>query len=110
MRVRAPPGACMHPADYNDPATNQLDALDARLAACGAGGALVPIVPFRPAPVDVRLELRDPAWGSSAAGRATLAELAPGVRFEDAALAALGAALESGAPDPLATRVASAGR
>jgi arginyl-tRNA synthetase len=104
----------MHPADYSDPSTNLLDALDARLAASGASGALVPIVPFRPAPVDVRLELRDPAWGDSVEGRAALAALTPGdppgVRLDDDALAALGAALESGAPDPLATRAAGAGR
>jgi len=100
---------------YSDPSTNLLDRLDASLAARGADQALLPIVPFRPAPVDVRLELRDPAWRRSAAGRSALSELAAtdeplGVRFADADLAALGAALERGEHDPLATRAVGAGR
>ena len=100
---------------YSDPSTNLLDRLDASLAARGADTALLPIVPFRPAPVDVRLELRDAAWGDSAAARRTLSELAAtdqplGVRFADADLAALGAALERGEHDPLATRAVGAGR
>ncbi len=100
---------------YSDPSTNLLDRLDASLAARGADAALLPIVPFRPAPVDVRLELRDAAWGDSAAARRTLAALAAtdeplGVRFADADLAALGAALERGERDPLATRAVGAGR
>jgi hypothetical protein len=104
----------MRHTGYSDPSTNQLDALDARLAAHAASEALLPIVPFRPAPVDVRLELRDPAWSATAAGRRALAALGAddglGVRFDDAALATLGAALESGEADPLATRVVAPGQ
>lgn len=114
---------------HSDPSTNLLDRLEARLAAHGAADALLPIVPFRPAPEDVRLQLRDPAWRGTAAGRRALAELQSGVapdgddaiafaladdprsaRFADAALAALGERLERGDPDPLATRAAGAGR
>ncbi|HZV73806.1 MAG TPA: arginine--tRNA ligase [Conexibacter sp.] len=100
---------------FSDPSTNLLDRLDARLAADGAQGALLPIVPFRPAPADVRLEVRDPAWAASPAGRAVLASLQRTngwhiVRFADESLAALGAALERGEPDPLATRVVAPAR
>jgi len=99
---------------FTDASTNLLDALDASLAANGADRTLLPVVPFRPAPVDVRLELRDPAWRATAAGRAAVAALATsgeplGVRFVDAELAALGAVLERGEPDPLATRSVAAG-
>jgi arginyl-tRNA synthetase len=86
----------MHDPGYSDPSTNLLDRLDARLAASGAAEALLPIVPFRPAPEDVRLEVRDPTW------RATAERLT--VRFADEAIARLGATLERAAPDPLATR------
>jgi arginyl-tRNA synthetase len=103
---------------HSDPATNLLDRLDDRLAANGAHRALLPVVPFRPAPIDVRLELRDPGWPRTADGRQALAELArcdgdidfalaPGervARFDDVVLAALGEQLERGEPDPLATR------
>lgn len=100
---------------FSDPSTNLLDRLDASLVAHGADAALLPVVPFHPAPVDVRLELRDPAWRATAAGAAAIAALAThadplGVRFGDAELAALGAALERGEPDPLATRAVAAGR
>lgn len=100
---------------YSDPSTNLLDALDASLAAHDAREALVTVVPFRPASVDVRLELRDPAWRATAAGRRALAALATsdeplGLRFADGELAALGAALERGEPDPLATRALASGR
>ncbi|HEX4804290.1 MAG TPA: hypothetical protein VFU94_00185, partial [Conexibacter sp.] len=105
----------MPPTGFNDSSTNLLDALDATLLASGAARTLLPIVPFRPAPVDVRLESRDPDWRASAAGRRALAMLATseeplGVRFADADLAELGTALERGAPDPLATRAVAAGR
>jgi arginyl-tRNA synthetase len=97
----------MRHTGYSDPQTNLLDRLDDRLRAHAA--ALVAVVPFRPAPVDVRLEPRDPSWPSSAAGRRALATLGAtdeplGARFPDADLARLGEALERGAPDPLATR------
>ncbi len=100
---------------FNDSSTNLLDALDASLVANGAERTLLPIVPFRPAPVDVRLEWRDPAWRATTAGRRVVAALATsdeplGVRFPDTDLAALGAALERGEPDPLATRAVAAGR
>src|ERR1700739_2067063 len=106
MRVRAPPGACMLHTGYSDPSTNLLARLDASLSAHGADEALLPVVPFRPAPVDVRLELRDPAWRRSAAGRRALSALAVtdapvGVRFDHTHLASLGAALERGERDPL---------
>ena len=105
----------MRHTGYSDPSTNLLDDLDARLAALGAGEALVPIVPFRPGPVDVRLESHDPSWRASAAGRAALAALGAtdeplGVRFADAELARLGSALERGGPDSLATRAVARGR
>src|SRR6185312_17156401 len=106
MRVRAPPGACMLHTGYSDPSTNLLDRLDASLAEHGAREALLPVVPFRPAPVDARLELRDPEWRATVAGARALAALATsadplGVRFADAELATLGAALEREEPDPL---------
>jgi len=99
---------------FSDPSTNLLDRLDERLAAHGAGDALLPVVPFRPAPVDVRLEARDPAWCASEDGVRALAALATrreplGLRFDDAALAVLGAALEGGDPDPLSTRPVAQG-
>jgi len=99
----------MRHTGFSDPSSNLLDRLDERLAAQEAAGALVAVVPFRPAPVDVRLERRDAGWCESAAGRAALAALATEeqplcVRFEDDELAALGTALEQGEPDPLATR------
>jgi arginyl-tRNA synthetase len=105
----------MRHTGYSDPSTNLLDRLDARLAALGAGEMLLPIVPFRPAPVDVRLETRDAAWCASPAGRRALAALAAteeplGVRFADAELERLGAALERREPDPLATRTVASGR
>ncbi|HKG37973.1 MAG TPA: arginine--tRNA ligase [Conexibacter sp.] len=105
----------MRDTGHNDPSTNLLDQLDARLAALGAGKALLPIVPFRPAPVDVRLEVCDPRWDASSMGRSALAPLAVteeplGVRFADRELERLGAALERGEPDPLATRVVAPGR
>jgi len=100
---------------FTDPSTNLLDRLDASLAEHGAREALLPVVPFRPAPVDVRLELRDPAWRATADGARALTALATsveplGVHFADAELAALGAALERGEPDALATRAVAAGR
>ncbi|HEX4806379.1 MAG TPA: arginine--tRNA ligase [Conexibacter sp.] len=100
---------------FSDPSTNLLDRLDAAIAAHGAADALVPLVPFRPAPVDVRLEPRDPAWLQTVPGRRALAELASseeplGLRFDDGELAGLGAALERGEPDALATRAVAAGR
>jgi len=100
---------------FNDSSTNLLDALDASLVANGAERTLLAVVPFRPAPVDVRLELRDPAWPATTAGRRAVAALATsdeplGVRFADADLAALGAALERGEPDPLSTRAVATGR
>jgi hypothetical protein len=52
--------------------TNLLDRLDARLAALGANEALLPIVPFRPALLDVRLEARDATWLASETGRRAL--------------------------------------
>src|SRR6185312_3415157 len=115
MRVRAPPGACMLHTGYSDPSTNLLDRLDASLAEHAAREALLPVVPFRPAQVDVRLELRDPAWRATVRGARALAALTTsteplGVRFADAALAALGAALERQEPDALATRAVAAGR
>src|SRR5215217_2871635 len=101
MRVRAPPGALMRHTGYSDPSTNLLDGLDARLAALDAGEGLLPIVPFRPAPVDVRLEMRDGGWCASAAGRRALVALATtesplGVHFPGAELETLGAGLERG--------------
>ena len=98
---------------YSDPSTNLLDRLDERIALLAAREALLPVVPFQPAAVDVRFELRDAAWLSSAAGRTALAELAAtteplGVRFADAALAELGDALERRTDDALATRVVAA--
>jgi len=105
----------MRHTGYSDPSTNLLDRLDRRLAALGADETLVPIVPFRPAPVDVRLELRDAAWCASTAGRRALAALAAtgeplGVRFADTELEQLGVALERGEPDPLATRAVASER
>src|SRR5215218_6400026 len=115
MRVRAPPGALMRHTGYSDPSTNLLDRLDARLAALAADEALIPVVPFRPAPVDVRLELRDAEWCASAVGYSTLAALATtveplGIRFADAELERLGVALEHGGPDVLATQAVAHGR
>ncbi len=100
---------------FSDPPTNLLDRLDAAIAAHDAGDALVSLVPFRPAPVDVRLEPRDPRWLATAPGRRARAALATsdeplGLRFDDAELARLGAALERGVPDALATRMVAAGR
>jgi arginyl-tRNA synthetase len=105
----------MRHTGYSDPSTNLLDRLDARLSALEAGEALLPIVPFRPAPVDVRLELRDGGWCATATGRRALVTLATtesplGVRFAGAELESLGAALERGRPDPLATRTVARGR
>jgi hypothetical protein len=108
----------MRHTDHSDPSTNLLDRLDAQLVAHGAARALLPVVPFRPAPDDVRLALRDPAWPASARERRALGQLTEthdglaiaaagegyAVRFLDPALAALGDALERGGPDPLATR------
>jgi arginyl-tRNA synthetase len=124
----------MRHTGHSDPPTNLLDRLDAHLAAHGASDALLPVVPFRPAPADVRLELRDPAWRASATGDRALAALLEGgdglavapthagrapasaaaaaglaVRFVDEALAALGAVLERGEPDPLHTRRVGSG-
>ena len=126
MWVRAPPGAWMAAAIFSDPATNLLDRLDATIADHGAGGALLTIVPFKPAPADVELRLRDRAWGASAVGARTLAALGDvadpaalaraddddclAARFASPRLAALGAALEGGGPDPLATRRVAPGR
>src|SRR5215218_3775557 len=115
MRVRAPPGALMRHTGYSDPSTNLLDRLDARLIALAADEALIPVVPFRPAPVDVRLELRDVEWRASAAGHKALAALATtdeplGVCCADAELELLGVALELGGPDPLVTRAVAQGR
>ncbi|HEX7289600.1 MAG TPA: arginine--tRNA ligase, partial [Conexibacter sp.] len=101
---------------FSDPSTNLLDGLDARLDELGARAALLAVVPFRPAAVDVRLERRNPAWADSADGRRALAALTGGgerlgMRFDDDDLAELGELLERGAPDPLATRgVAPAAR
>ena len=108
----------MRHTGFSDPATNLLDQLDAQLAAHGAERTLLPVVPFRPAHADVRLELCDPEWAASAGGERALAALAVSgvggnplsVRLADDALAALGGALERGTPDPLATRAAGAGR
>lgn len=109
---------------HSDPSTNLLDRLDTCLAAHGAADALLPVVPFRPAPEDVRIQLRDPAWSRSPAGRRTLARLQDdgdgeiafslagdprSASFADARLAELGERLERGQPDPLATRGAGAG-
>jgi arginyl-tRNA synthetase len=99
----------MRHTGYSDPSTNALDRLDARLVALDADKALIPVVPFRPAPVDVRFELRDAGWRASAAGSRALGALAAtdeplGVRFADAELERLGVALERGGADPLATR------
>lgn len=93
---------------FNDPSTNLLDALDDQLRALGAHRALVAVVPFRPAAVDVRLEQRDAAWAGSSAGRDALAALAAGgepfgARFPDEQLSRLGELLERGERDPLAT-------
>ncbi len=105
----------MRHTGYNDPSTNLLDRLDGRLAALGADEALLPIVPFRPAPLDVRLEARDAAWCASETGRRALGVLAAageplGLRFADAELDQVGSALERGEPDPLATRAVACGR
>jgi hypothetical protein len=115
----------MRHTGFSDPATNLLDRLDERLAAHGAGAALLPVVPFRPAPADVRLRPREPAWLESPGGRRalralrdeagagelTLADEDRRLRFRDAALAELGERLERGGRDPLATRsVATGGR
>jgi arginyl-tRNA synthetase len=98
---------------YSDPSTNLLDGLDARLDAQAASAALRPVVPFRPTAADVRLELCDRAWGAAPSGRRALTALTagdpPNVRFADDELAALGAALERGDPDPLHTREVAAG-
>jgi arginyl-tRNA synthetase len=105
----------MRHTGFSDPPSNLLDRLDERLAAHGASDALLAVVPFRPAPVDVRLECRDPAWRDAPTGRRALAALATGdeplgVRFADDELATLGSALERAEPDPLATRAVAAGR
>jgi hypothetical protein len=94
---------------FSDPSTNLLDRLDDRLRALGAQASLLAVVPFRPAPIDVRLERRDPAWLDSADGRRVLTALTAsgeplGVRFADEQLAQLGELLEGDEPDPLATR------
>ncbi len=99
---------------FNDPSTNLLDRLDDRLCALGARRALVAVVPFRPAAVDVRLERRDADWASSSPGRRALAALVAeaeplGMRFADEQLARLGERLEAGASDPLATRAVAGG-
>jgi len=94
---------------FSDPSTNLLDELEERIQALGAQHAVVAIVPFRPAAVDVRLERRDPDWVDSPAGRRALTALPAsdepfGVRLADARLAQLGDVLERGEPDPLSTR------
>ena len=99
---------------FNDPSTNLFDGLDERLCALGAQRAMVAVVPFRPAGVDVRLERRDAAWVDSPSGRSVLAALGAGgeplgMRFADERLAQLGELLERGDPDPLATRAVAAG-
>jgi arginyl-tRNA synthetase len=99
---------------FSDPSTNLLDRVDDRIRALGAADALLAVAPFRPAPIDVRLERRDPAWVDSADGRRALAALAAdgeplGVRFADEQLAQLGERLERGEPDPLATRAVAPG-
>jgi len=99
---------------FSDPSTNALDGLDGRLHELGAQRALVAIVPFRPACVDVRLERRDAAWADSPAGRTALAALGAageplGTRFADDRLAQLGETLERGESDPLATRAVAGG-
>jgi len=108
---------------FNDPSTNLLDRLDVHLAEHGAAAALLPVVPFRPATGDVGLELRDPAWPASPAGRLALAALrqasdpvafasgesGASIRFADHRLAALGHALEQGGADALATSCVAPG-
>lgn len=117
----------MDRASPGEPASNLLDRLDAWLAEHDGADALLALVPFRPAPHDVELRVRDHGWAAAPAGRATLARLAQTVdpvaieplggrpaaaladgrlhaRFADERLAALGAALERGGEDPLATR------
>jgi arginyl-tRNA synthetase len=99
---------------FSDPSTNLLDQLDERLRVLGAQTAVAAVVPFRPAPIDVRLERRDPAWLDAAAGRRALAALAAGgeplgLRFADEQLAQLGELLEREQPDPLATRAVAPG-
>ena len=105
----------MRHAGFSDPSSNALDLLDERLAAHGAGDALLAIVPFRPSAVDVRLECRDPSWRETPTGRRALAALAAvheplGVRIPDEELAALGTTLERAEPDPLATRAVARGQ
>ncbi len=109
----------MTAAFFSDPATNLLDRLDATIADHGAGDALLAIVPFKPAPADVELRVRDRAWGASPLGTRTLAALGDATdpvalaraderlaaRFASARLAALGTTLERGGADPLATRL-----
>jgi arginyl-tRNA synthetase len=103
---------------FSDPATNLLDRLDAAIAAQGAEGALLTVVPFKPAAADVDLRVCDRAWGASAAGARALDALAGATdpaavaradgrlaaRFANVRLAALGTTLEHGGEDPLATR------
>lgn len=103
---------------FTHPATNLLDRLDATIAQHGAGGALLTVVPFKPASVDVHLRVCDRRWRDSAAGARAmeaLTELTDPVtvtsagghleaRFANVRLAALGTVLERGDDDPLATR------
>jgi arginyl-tRNA synthetase len=89
-----------------DPTVNLLDALDAELAARGVGSRALATVPHRPGEGDVRLASRSPQL-DAAQLRARPGELH--VRFEDAQLAALGAELEAGGPDPLTTRTLGEG-
>ncbi len=99
---------------FSDPATNLLDGFDEQLHALDAHRALVAVVPFRPAAVDVRLEQRDAAWIDSRKGREALAALTAGgehvgARFPDERLASLGQQLENGERDPLATAGVASG-
>lgn len=116
----------MRHTDFSDPPTNLLDLLDALLASYGADGALMPVVPFRPADTDVEIKLRTRPWRTAPEGERAFAALVRmrepvaftssdggdgfSVSFADDRLAQLGATLERGGPDPLATRQVARGR
>lgn len=119
--MRARPGGVSAPATAG---LNPLDELDATIRACGAEGELTVSAPYRTGPdADVTVIVRRRGWEASGEGRRAIRALAEHpdvahlvprgrrllIRLDDERLAALGAPLEAGAPDPLGTRDLAAG-
>jgi arginyl-tRNA synthetase len=102
-----------------DPSANLLDALDALLDATRLAGSAVAGAPHRPGSADAVLTLRNPRIGGELIRRAlegaepvARAWDAGGrleLRFEDERILGLGAALEAGDAEALATRSLGAG-